>query len=143
METVETETAGTVVDEPEVLAREYHTGEHAACWTCHWRRRTEQAERELAVRGEILEAAVERAEAAEAERDSAVTLADTVLRQAMNVTQERDRLRAAILAVEWMAPWNDNAYLMCPWCSRTDGKGHLPDCTRQAALAAAESKEGE
>lgn len=48
---------------------------------------------------------------------------------------ERDQLRAALGAVEWVG-----AFISCPWCGGQEEKqGHKPDCQRQAVLG----KEGE
>jgi hypothetical protein len=57
---------------------------------------------------------------------------------AAELMAENERLRAALEAVEWinMVPgatshfWED-----CPWCGgHRIGRGHWPDCQRQAAL---------
>jgi hypothetical protein len=71
----------------------------------------------------------QRIAALEQERDAAIE--DT--RDYMALVEERDRLRAALEAVEWVV-----ASEHCPWCGawELDGHGHAPDCQRRAALAA-------
>mgnify|MGYP001562248292 CR=1 FL=1 len=46
---------------------------------------------------------------------------------------ERDRLRAALEAVEWHELEFGRCY-RCPWCGGSSEMGHKNDCMRQAAL---------
>lgn len=43
---------------------------------------------------------------------------------------EVKRLRAALLAVEWV----EDDSIFCPWCDNPRGQGHEADCQRQLAL---------
>ena len=52
---------------------------------------------------------------------------------------ERDALRAAVEAVEWI-PVAGTAYCVCPWCGNTFSIGHAPDCQRQRALGSASAE---
>lgn len=47
---------------------------------------------------------------------------------------ENERLREALEAVEWADPYCEERFSFCPWCHRSFGIGHAPDCQRQLAL---------
>jgi len=55
-------------------------------------------------------------------------------------TAERERLLAALEAVEWT--FGGDAYY-CPWCGNNKVYGHDAKCPRQAAIAGARGGEAE
>lgn len=53
------------------------------------------------------------------------------------LVNEVERLRAALVAVEWTSwpdEWTDPRNEFCPWCKNYNANGHRPDCQRQLAL---------
>ncbi len=58
-----------------------------------------------------------------------------VVQIASSQKTERDQLRAALEAVEWVG-----AFIACPWCRGEEHNGHYPDCQRQLALGGAEGE---
>jgi hypothetical protein len=50
---------------------------------------------------------------------------------------ERDELRAALEAVEWVYEYR----MICAWCGESYDYGHAPDCQRQRALRAGQQAE--
>ena len=63
----------------------------------------------------------------------ALVAENTILRQ------ERDLLREAVEAVEWI-PVATTSVCICPWCGYPSYNDHAPDCLRQRALGKAEVK---
>ena len=51
---------------------------------------------------------------------------------------QRDSLRAALEAVEWVSRNDSFAYSWCPWCKEV--ASHNPACQRQAALGGEEEE---
>jgi len=54
---------------------------------------------------------------------------------------ERDALRAAVEAVEYVPIATRVGIDLCPWCGWNRDYGHAPDCQRQAALGLEEEEE--